>query len=79
MAKKNSPQDIETSLIELNRALHFHTSLPHVFMHGVVKGLGTALGATVLVAAVTSVALHFADIAEVDTLIKAMVKQSTLD
>jgi hypothetical protein len=79
MAKKVPQKDIETSLEELNRALHFHTSLPHVFMHGVVKGLGTALGATVLVAFATSLALHFADITEVDTLIKAIVKQSTLD
>ncbi len=71
MAKK-SPQSTDAALVEINKALKLHTSLWYVFIHGVIRGLGTALGATVLVAVVTSVTLHFADLAYLDEIIKAI-------
>ncbi|MFM2381993.1 MAG: hypothetical protein RLZZ76_760 [Candidatus Parcubacteria bacterium] len=69
---KKTPDDTKTVLVELNKVLHLHTSLWYVFIHGVVRGLGTAFGATVLVALVTSLAIQFADTAILGEIIKAI-------
>lgn len=71
MAKK-APDDTKSALLELNKVLHLHSSLWYVFIHGVVRGLGTAFGATVLVAIVTSVAIQFADTAILGEIIRAI-------
>jgi hypothetical protein len=77
MAKK-APDDTQKALVELSKVLHLHSSLWYVFIHGIVRGLGTAFGATVLVALVTSVALQFADTAYLGEIIKA-IKHATLE
>jgi len=57
MPKKSDPyklllEDIETQLRRQN-------SFRFIFVQGLMRGLGTALGATVLVALVTSITIHF--------------------
>jgi hypothetical protein len=69
---KKAPDDTKNTLMELNKVLHLHSSLWYVFVHGVVRGLGTAFGATVLVAIVTSIAIQFADTAILGEIIKAI-------
>jgi hypothetical protein len=70
--KKTEKVTTEDTLVEINKALWRHSSLSFVFIHGIVRGLGTALGATVLVAIVTSLTLRFADVAHLDAIVKAI-------
>lgn len=75
---KKAPDDTRTALVELNKVLHLHSSLWYVFMSGIVRGLGTAFGATILVAIVTSLALQFADVTYLDAIINA-IKHATFE
>ena len=72
--KKKESATIEASLEQMNKALWRHSSLWYVFIHGVVRGVGTALGATVIVAVITSLAIHFFGSAHADAVIKTLIE-----
>ena len=72
--KKKQSVTVEATLAEINKALWRHSSFGYIFLHGVVRGVGTALGATVIVALITSLTLHFADSPHVDAMIQAVVE-----
>ena len=61
MPKKILEHNIEPVLAEIDIALKRQNSLGYIFLHGIVRGMGTAFGATLLVAAVTSFTLYFAE------------------
>lgn len=60
MAKKKEDK-IYAILSSIDTALQKQNSTKRIFMQGVVRGLGTALGATVLLAIATSVAIKAAE------------------
>ncbi|NCN52256.1 hypothetical protein GW943_00375 [Candidatus Parcubacteria bacterium] len=59
MEKKNEEKLYEI-LSSVDEQLKIQNSPKRVFLKGLVRGLGTALGATVLVAVVTSIAFNLA-------------------
>lgn len=63
-------------LEEIDTVLKRQNSLRYIFLQGLMRGLGTALGATVLVALVTSITIHFADSEEVTDFMKAVISSS---
>lgn len=71
--KKKSETDLEPVLQEIDIALRRQNSFLYIFLHGVVRGMGTALGATVLVAIVTSITIHFAGSAHADAVLKSII------
>lgn len=70
MPKKKDPY-IEV-LDEIRLQVRKQNSLGFTFVQGMTRGLGTALGATVLVAALTSVALQFTGSSEVAAFLKSL-------
>jgi len=60
MPKKKEDR-IYSILSSIEKMLKIQNSTKRIFIQGVVRGLGTALGATVLLALVTSLTIHFAD------------------
>lgn len=72
--KKKESTSIEASLASLDKALWRHSSLGYIFIMGVVRGVGTALGATAIVAVITSLAIHFFGSAHLDAIIKTLVE-----
>jgi hypothetical protein len=59
-------------LKEIDVTLRRQNSFVFIFFHGLVRGMGTALGATILVAIITSLTLHFAGTASTDAMIQAV-------
>ena len=59
--KKKVEHNLEPVLVEIDTALRRQNSLGYIFLHGIIRGMGTALGATLLVATVTSLTLYFAE------------------
>lgn len=71
-------EDQLTSILkEVNFRLRQQNSLGFNFLQGLTRGLGTALGATVLVAIATSVTIHFADSELLTALTQAVIKSLT--
>lgn len=73
MPKKILEQNIEPVLAEIDIALKRQNSLGYIFLHGLVRGMGTALGATLLVAFVTSLTLYFAESEQAGTLLRYLM------
>ncbi len=75
MPKKieNEKENLEPVLQQIDILLRRQNSISFIFVHGVVRGLGTAFGATVLVALVTSLTLHFAGTPQTDHMIQAIM------
>ncbi len=76
MPRKTRPTN-EQILEEIRDTLHHHSSFRFAFVHGIAKGLGTVVGATVVVAIATSIALQFRDVALVGDVLSALVSNAT--
>lgn len=63
-------------LEEIDIVLKRQNSLRYIFLQGFLRGVGTALGATVLVALVTSITIHFADSEWVSNFMQTVVTSS---
>lgn len=74
MPKKTDP--LPPILSEIEVQLKRQNSLRYIFLQGLTRGIGTALGATVLVALVTSLTIHFTDSAEVSAFMKSVISSS---
>ena len=61
--KKDSSQNI---LAHIDSMLVKQNSLKRIFLQGLVRGLGTAIGATVLLALITSIAIQFTQAIDYD-------------
>ncbi len=59
MPKKVDP--LSATLNELHTQLKRQNSLGFTFLQGLMRGISTALGATLFVAIATSLTIHFAD------------------
>lgn len=70
---KKKPDKITSILENIDRELHRQNSLGYIFLQGLVRGLGTALGATILVALVTSITIHFAETPQVEAFMKSVI------
>ncbi len=71
--KKKDEDGIKPVLHKIDLVLRRQNSLGFIFVHGIVRGMGTALGATVLVAVVTSITLHFASSPHMETMIQSIM------
>ena len=71
--KKKVSASVEDSLADINKVLQRNISLKYAFMQGMVRGIGTALGATVIVAIITSLTIHFAGSLETDAIFKSIL------
>ena len=71
MPKKKDPY-VEV-LDEIRVQIRKQNSLGFTFVQGMTRGLGTALGATVLVAVLTSIALHFTGSSEAAAFVKSLL------
>ena len=60
MSKKKE-EKIYSVLSSIDETLKLQGSGKRIFMQGLIRGLGTALGATVLLAIVTSLTIQFVD------------------
>jgi hypothetical protein len=60
MPKKKD--DVASLLREIHTQLKRQNSFRFIFLQGIMRGFGTALAATVLVALVTSLTIQFADV-----------------
>lgn len=58
---KNSEDKIYTILTSIDKTLQNQNSPRRIFFLGLIRGLGTAIGATILLAIVTSLTISFAD------------------
>lgn len=73
MAKKKT--DKYASILEaIDTELRRQNSFKHSFLQGVIRGVGTAFGATILVALVTSITIHFAETPQAGEFMKAVIK-----
>lgn len=72
MPKKNK-DDISSILSEINIALQRQNAYRYSFFHGIMRGVGTALGATVVVALVTSLTINFFDSPQMEALIQMIM------
>ena len=61
MSKKKEDK-IYTMLSSIDETLKRQNSPRRIFFQGVLRGLGTALGATILVALATSIAVQLVDV-----------------
>ena len=71
MAKKKDP--LLSVLTEIDLVLKRQNSLGYIFLQGLMRGFGTAFGATVLVALVTSITIHFADTPQVAEFMRSVI------
>lgn len=74
MQKLKKDEELSSILGEIDVVLKRQNSLGYIFLHGIVRGMGTALGATLLVAVLTSLTLHFAQTPQAETFLKAFVR-----
>lgn len=74
MQKKKTEHTIEPVLAEIGITLRRQNSLGYIFLHGIVRGMGTALGATLLVAAATSLTLYFAESEQTGTFLRYLMR-----
>lgn len=66
-------------LTQIEDSLSKQNSIGRVFILGLFRGLGTALGATVLLALATSIAIQFSDAISVESLMEYFFDASVLD
>lgn len=67
---KQKRDKVYAILSEIEDQLNRQNSLKRVFLLGLFRGLGTALGATVLLAIVTSLAINFFDAVSIETIMQ---------
>jgi hypothetical protein len=72
MPKPKKEQEVASVLSEIDTALKRQNSIVYIFLHGFVRGMGTALGATVLVALITSLTLHFAQSPQAESFLRSL-------
>lgn len=75
MPRKSDPY--KTLLEDIDEQLRKQNSFGFTFLQGLMRGLGTALGATVLVALVTSITIHFTDSEAVSAFMMSVVTAIT--
>ncbi|MCA9359978.1 hypothetical protein H6781_00740 [Candidatus Nomurabacteria bacterium] len=68
MSKKGD--NLKPILIQIENSLMKQNSLRNVFLQGIVRGLGTALGATVLVAIITSLTIKLSSTISISSIIE---------
>ncbi len=73
MPKKKSDR-LTSVLGEVETILKRQNSLRYIFLQGLMRGVGTTLGATVFVALITSITLHFADSEATSAFMQALGK-----
>lgn len=78
MSKQTEDKQVEI-LRELHAAIKRHNGFGFIFLHGVVRGLGTAFGATILVAVVTSLTVHFTGTHNMEGLMQSVMHAFTLE
>lgn len=66
-------------LAQIDNSLDKQNSIWRVFILGLFRGLGTALGATVLLAIATSIAIQFSDSISVESLMNYFFDASVID
>ena len=74
--KKDKILDV---LTQIEDSLSQQNAIGRVFILGLFRGLGTALGATVLLAIATSIAIQFTDTVSVESLMDYFFDSSVLD
>lgn len=80
MAKKKSQEDLVTNLLEqIKIQLDRQNSPSRVFVLGLVRGFGTALGATVLLAIATSLTIHLLSSIDTSTFLEYFFSNSLPD
>jgi uncharacterized membrane protein YqjE len=67
----------ETILMSIEKQLQRQNSFRFVFMQGLTRGMGTALGATVLVALVTSITIQFTNSEAVGAFMSTVITSIT--
>jgi len=67
------PDKLTAILNQIETELKRQNSFGFIFLRGITRGLGTALGATILVALVTSITIHFADTPEIGAFMKSVI------
>ena len=71
-----SDDKLETVLTSIEDELHKQNSFRRIFVNGLLRGLGTAIGATLLFAIFTSLALHFASTVDMRSYIETILLSS---
>jgi len=66
-------KSFDSVLEEIETQLKRQNSLGFSFLQGLMRGLGTALGATVLVALVTSITIQFTDAGQVGAFMQSVI------
>jgi hypothetical protein len=66
-------KSFDSVLGEIETQLKRQNSLSFSFLQGLMRGLGTALGATVLVALVTSITIQFTDAGQVSAFMQSVI------
>lgn len=66
-------------LTQIESSLSKQNSIGRVFILGLFRGLGTALGATVLLAVATSIALQFTDTISVESILNYFFDAAVLE
>ncbi len=66
--------NLEPVLKEIDTVLRRQNSFGYIFLHGIIRGMGTALGATLLIATVTSFTLYFAESQYAGTFLRYLMK-----
>lgn len=67
------PDKLTSILSQIDTELKRQNSFRFIFLQGLTRGIGTAFGATILVALVTSITIHFADSPAVGDFMKSVI------
>ncbi len=67
------PDRLSSILDQIDTELKRQNSFRFIFLQGLTRGLGTALGATILVALITSITIHFADMPEIGSFMRSII------
>lgn len=75
MAKKEDK--LFTVLTSIEESLRKQNSPKKIFFQGVLRGFGTAVGATVIFAVVTSLTIYFVDTIDLNSILGSLFNAST--
>ncbi len=76
---KKKEDRIHSILTSIDANLKQQASMRRIFVQGLVRGLGTALGATVLVALVTSITIQFFNTADLTMIAEYFFNDAVVD
>jgi hypothetical protein len=76
---KSKVDKVYVVLSQIENSLNKQNSIWRVFILGLFRGLGTAIGATILLAIITSLALQFSDTLDVDTILVYFFDNALVD